>query len=51
MTMARKRKTPDRDELVRALTEIRADLAELRRTFERVRDRMDAAAKRGTGSA
>lgn len=49
--MAKKSKRPDPDEIVRVLTEIRADLAELRRTFERVRDRMDAAARRGTGSA
>lgn len=46
-----KKPTPDRDELVRALTEIRADLAELRRIFERVRERMDAAAKRGPKTA
>jgi hypothetical protein len=37
----KKKRTPDPDEIVRALTEIRADLAELRRIFERVRDRMD----------
>ncbi len=44
MTM-KKRPTPDPDEIVRVLTEIRSDLAELRRIFERVRARMDEQAR------
>jgi hypothetical protein len=42
------RLTPEqRAEIVRILTEIRGDLAALRETFERVRDRLDAQAERG----
>jgi hypothetical protein len=46
-TTTKKKRTPDPDEIVRALREIRADVAELRRIFERVRARLDAQAQRG----
>ena len=37
-----KKRRPDDEEIVRVLTEIRSDLAELRELFERVRARMEA---------
>ena len=41
-----KRRKPDEREIVRILKEIRSDLGQLRETFERVRDRLDARARR-----